>query len=226
MNVLMSTYSLHQNWIKKYLEPHITPDSQVAIVPFSFHPDWIDSPELWEAAYSPSNGKYYREIVDQFTAYGISENTIHWLHYFKHTPEQMAQVIQNADIVFLTGGLPELAVNRIKEKQLEAVLKQHTGHIIGASAGALIQLPDFYVSPDADYDTFSYHTGLGLVNLPYYIEVHYEGSKIQDQCIANALNEKSPELYALGDQGAIILHRRHQLIIGDVTYCALAEDKR
>lgn len=224
MNVLMSTYSLHQKWIKKYLEPHIVPQSKVAIIPFSFHDSWNDSPSAWEEAYSPKDGKYYREVVDQFTAYGIAESNIQWLHYFKHTEEEMAQMILESDIVFLTGGLPDLATARIKEKKIDAVLKSYTGHVIGASAGALIQLPTYYVSPDDDYVAFAYHDGLGLVQLPYYIEVHYNHSEVQQDCIEKALSEKTEELYALGDEGAIILHKRHQLIIGDVSYFALEAD--
>lgn len=220
MNVLMSTYSLHQDWIKKYLEPHIHGDSQVAILPFSFSEEWISSPESWDNAYNPVDGKYYNEIVDQFKAYGITESQIAWLNYFKDSPEDMKSKVMASDILFLTGGLPEKAAERIESFGLTQVLKDFSGHIIGASAGALIQLPNYFVSIDADYSEFAYHQGLGLVSQPYYIEVHYEGLPTQKDAIEKALNERAEEVYALGDQGAIILHNNYQLFVGDVNYYA------
>lgn len=219
MNVLMSTYSLHKGWIKKYLEPHIHSDSQVAILPFSFSEHWVKSD--WEAAYNKGTGIYYHEVVAQFLAYGISESQISWLNYFTDTPEDMKSKIKGSNVLLLTRGLPELATKRIFELDLADTLKTFEGHIIGASAGALIQLPEYFVSIDDDYTEFAYHKGLSLINQPYFIEVHYSSSAPQKDAIEKALNEKTEEVYALGDEGAIILHRNYQLSVGDVNYYAI-----
>lgn len=217
MHVLMSTYSLHQPWIKKYLEPYIHENSKVAILPFSFSEEWINDNDTWQNAYGPS-GKYFNEIVDQFLSYGISNQQISWLNYFLDQPDCMKQIIEEADVLFLTGGLPEKASQRIIELDLVQTLKNYKGHMIGASAGALIQLPAYYCSPDADYPTLSYFEGLSLIDKPYYIEVHFENSDVQKTCIEDALRLKTEELFALGDSGAILIHDHCEIHIGDIHY--------
>lgn len=217
MHVLMSSYSLHQPWIKKYLEPYLHSESRVAILPFSFNDAWISNAVDWEEAYGPT-GKYHEEIAIQFKSYGIESNQLTWLNYFKDSPEKMRQFITEADAVFLTGGLPDKASERLIELDLVEALRQFKGHVIGASAGALIQLPGYYCSPDADYPELAYYEGLGLVNKPYYIEVHFEHSEVQKQCIEDALSRVTEELFAIGDSGAILIHDHCEIHIGDIHY--------
>lgn len=219
MHVLMSSYSLHQPWIKKYLEPYIHANSRVAILPFSFSDAWIKSPEDWDAAYG-ENGKYFEEIVVQFRSYGIENTQVKWLNYFKDSPETMKALIHEADIIFLTGGLPEKASERLIALGLVETLKSYKGHIIGASAGSFIQLPAYYCSPDDDYPELCYFKGLGLIEKPYYIEVHYAHSEIQKNCIEKTLESKTQELFALGDNGAILVHEHCEIHLGDIHYFA------
>lgn len=217
MHVLMSSYNLHQPWIKKYLEPYIQAHHRVAILPFSFSDAWVTSAEDWEAAYG-HDGKYYEEIVVQFKSYGIASEQISWLNYFKDSPETMKAMINTSDLIFLTGGLPEKASERLVALGLVETLRQYKGHVIGASAGALIQLPAYYCSPDDDYPQLTYFEGLSLIEKPYYIEVHYENSSTQRSCIDDALEHKTEELFALGDEGAILVHQHCEIHLGDIHY--------
>jgi hypothetical protein len=76
--------------------------------------------------------------------------------------------------------------------------------IIGASAGAMVQLKEFYVSPNEDYNEFFYYHGLGILDNDFNIEVHYEETKIQDSHIQKVLLERNKTLYAIGQKGGII----------------------
>ena len=47
---------------------------------------------------------------------------------------------------------------------------------MGYSAGALVQLAEYHLSPDTDYPRFTYQKGILYVYL-FYLEVHYEGTE-------------------------------------------------
>lgn len=94
--------------------------------------------------------------------------------------------------------------------------KRSTYKFIGASAGALMQLKDYFISPDKDYAEFMYYKGLGLINKDFYIEVHYENTEIQNECIKRVLKEKADIVYAIKDNGGIIVENGELLLLGDV----------
>ncbi len=53
---------------------------------------------------------------------------------------------------------------------------------IGSSAGAMIQIAKYHITPDEDYNTFTYNKGLNLIK-DFDIEVHYEGTEVQNKYI-------------------------------------------
>ena len=59
MFILLSNNNYHEDWIFEHLKPLIQPSDKVVVFPFAFHEDWIHSPETWENAYNPEDGKYY-----------------------------------------------------------------------------------------------------------------------------------------------------------------------
>jgi len=83
------------------------------ILPFSFSEEWISNSEEWDKAYSREYGKYYKEIVDPFLDFGVKEENIIWLKYFTDSREKMIEYINDSDVLFFTGGLPEKAVEGI-----------------------------------------------------------------------------------------------------------------
>jgi len=124
-------------------------------------------------------------------------------------------MIKNSDIVFLTGGLPEVAVECVLNKGLLSSIGD-SKIIIGVSAGALMQLSNYFVSPDKDYPQFMYFQGLGLINKNFYIEVHYEGNDVQKNGIKKVLKEKTDTVYAIKDTGGIIIDNNMITLRGDV----------
>jgi len=217
MNVLLSNYNFHEDWIRDELKEDIKKDSRIVILPFTFSEERICNSEEWDKAYSREYGKYYKEIVDPFLAFKVKEENIIWLNYFKDSREKMIEFIDGSDVLFFTGGLPEKAVERILEIGFLDTLKKYNKLIIGASAGAMIQLAEYYVSPDEDYDSFNYYEGLGLIDKNFQIEVHYTRSEMQVECINKVLNEKSNKIYAIGENGGLILKDNLIKVYGDVT---------
>ena len=105
---------------------------------------------------------------------------------------------------------------RIQEFDLEDVMLQHDGIVMGYSAGAVIQLSEYHLSPDDDYPEFSYYQGLPFLN-DFYLEVHYENKDIQNKAIEKVLKEKNKIVYALVyGKGALIVDNGKKKILGEV----------
>lgn len=215
VNILLSHYFFHEDWAKNVLKKHINQGDKVVIVPFAFSEEWVSNNTEWQNAYNKDYGKYYREVVEPFLEYGINEDNIIWLNYFEDTESEMKRIVEESNIVFFTGGLPHRAVERVIEMGLLNYIN-NCRVIIGASAGALMQLGNYYISPDEDYSDFVYCNGLGLINKDFYIEVHYEDTDIQNNCIKKVLKEKTDTIYAIGDRGGIVVDSENVLLFGDI----------
>ncbi|ERJ11926.1 Type 1 glutamine amidotransferase-like domain-containing protein, partial [Haloplasma contractile] len=170
----------------------------------------------WNLAYGREDGNYYSEIVEPFMTFGVKEENISWLNYYLDSKKTMTKKIASSDSIFFTGGLPEQAIIRIKELGLESTIYYSDKLIIGASAGALMQLPNYFISPDDDYEHFGYYEGLNLINLNFNIEVHYEGLDVQNHAIKQCIRDKKTTVYAIRDNGAMIIDEGNINLIGEV----------
>lgn len=216
INILLEGYDINADWLYKDLKKYILPNHSVAIVAFSFRDSRVKSLDDWNALYSKENGIYYNGIVGGFKAYGISQDNISFVNYFEDTKESAKQKIQNADIVYFLGGLPDRMMDRIREFDLVETFRKHNGIIMGYSAGAVIQLSEYHLSPDSDYEEFQYYEGLAYLN-DFYLEVHFENTKVQNESIQRVLLEKSKTVYATAlMSGAIVVNNGNIKLIGSV----------
>jgi peptidase E len=215
VNILLSDYNFHEAWAKDTIKKYINHSDKVVVIPFAFSEKWISNDAEWQNAYNRNYGKYYREVVEPFLEYGIDEENIIWLNYFEDTDVEMKRIIENSNIIFLTGGLPDRAVERVIERRLLKYI-ENCKIVMGASAGALMQLNKYFISPDEDYSEFIHCQGLGLINKDFYIEVHYEDTDTQNNCIERVLKEKTDMIYAIRDKGGIIVDSDNLLLLGDV----------
>lgn len=214
VNILLSQYNFNEEWARDTMRKYINCNDKVAIIPFSFGKG-ISNDMDWQNMYNKNNGKYYRETVGPFVDLGISEENIIWINYFQHTVEEMKKIIESSDILFLTGGDTENAVERVLEKGLLHSIEKGKV-IIGSSAGALMQLKNYYISTDEGNPEFKYCEGLGLIKKNFYIEVHYEDNHIQNKCIERVLKEKTDSIYAIKNTGGIVLDEDEITLMGDV----------
>lgn len=216
VNILLSEYNFHEDWAREAMLKYIDANAKVVVIPFAFSEKWISNNFEFQRAYNKIDGNYYKGIVEPFMDFGIAENNIIWLNYFEDTEEEMRSIIEACDIVFLTGGLPDMAVKRVLEKGLLDGIRA-SDIIMGSSAGALMQLGNYFISPDEDYPEFMCLNGLELVKENFYIEVHYEESDIQKECIRKVLQGKTDIVYAIKDKGGLIVDNNEISLIGDVT---------
>ncbi len=216
INILLESFEIDSPWLYNELKNYIQPNHSVAIVALSFSDDRVKSLSDWDGLYSKERGKYYDGIVGAFTAYGIPEENIKFINYFTDTEESAVQTVKAADIIYFLGGLPDRMMERIKEFELYDILMQHDGILMGYSAGALIQLAEYHLSPDDDYPEFKYYEGLPYLN-DFYMEVHYDGSQAQDESIQRVLAERGKTVYAtVLRSGAILVDNGKVKLLGDV----------
>lgn len=50
MNVLLSNYNFHEDWIREELKEHIKENSKVVVLPFYFSEEWISNLQEWDSS--------------------------------------------------------------------------------------------------------------------------------------------------------------------------------
>lgn len=201
--VLMNTSIIDDKWCRRSIKPFLSKEDEVAVLAFSFYDD-TKTLDDWNRQYEPGRGIWYRANTDVFKWFGIPAGQVHWINYFTHTPAQMRNILANCSVVLYTGGAPDLMMKRIREKKLQSILKKWQGTVMGYSAGAMIQLKEYHITPDPDYPQFVWETGLGYTD-QFDIEVHYNKERAQKEAIQRALSQRNRPVYAIGEEGGIIL---------------------
>jgi len=216
VNVLLESYDLTADYLCQTLHRYIKPGSKVAILAFSFLDSQARCDEDWQGLYGKESGMFYHWLVDPFAEFGIREENIRFVNYFTDTKQSAAQALEQADILYFTGGLPDRMMERIDEFALREVLLRHDGIVLGCSAGAVIQLEEYHLSPDRDYPAFGYYPGLPWLK-DFYVEVHYEASDVQHQAIRRVLQERGKTVYATAQNvGAIVVDEAGIQLLGNV----------
>ena len=216
INILLEGFDIDAPWLYDELKNYIKPDHSVAVVAFSFRDNRVKTSSDWDALYSKENGKFYSGIVGGFMAYGISEDNISFVNYFADTKESAAAKILSSDIVYFLGGLPDRMMDRINEFDLYNILLNHKGIVMGYSAGAVIQLSEYHLSPDDDYPEFKFYNGIPYLK-DFYLEVHYEGTEAQQDSIKRVIQERGKTVYATAVRaGAILVDNGNIKLLGDV----------
>ena len=223
-NILLESYYIDAEWLRDALAKYLKPQSRVLVVAFSFRDKEVKGVDDWQSRYGRENGKYYHAVVDPFQAYGIPEENITFLNYFTDSPTSAAEKVKRADIIYFLGGLPDRMMDRIVEFGLYDELLRHEGVVMGVSAGALIQLSEYHLSPDKDYPEFGYYRGIPYCG-DFYLEVHYEGNPVQDDAIRRVVRERAKPVYATHDgQGAIICDNGSIYTVGIVDVLERRDD--
>jgi Peptidase E len=180
----------------------------------SFRNERIFSDESWQSFYK-KNGPFCNGLEKVFMKYGIKSESIEWINYFRDTKDTAIQNIRNADILYFCGGLPDKMMTRLGEFHIIEAVKSHSGVVMGDSAGAVIQLKQYHLTPDRDYPVFDYYQGLGFIG-EFDIEVHYECTEIQYNSIKKVHKETGLPVYAMKNDGAIIVENGSIVTIGNV----------
>lgn len=211
VNVLLNYYNFEGDWARPHLEKYVV-GRKVLIIPLAFR-DWqCWDNDSWHAVYG-KGGEKYDSIIAPFLAYGYKESELEWLNCYDDK-DHLVQV-QNATLLFFTGGMPEKAIARMEEMGIKQAVIGFDGVVMGASAGAMLQLDDYHTTPDDDYKQYDVWRGLGLVR-GFDVEVHYLATDLQNQCTARAVKQFNMPVYQMWHEGGLLVEGDKVTVMGKV----------
>lgn len=167
VNIVLSTYDFNNDICYPYLKEFLHPNLQVCIMPFSHDDILYEDYEKFDYVYDYDDpNSDFQAIARAFRDYGIEKIRI--IHP-KDNLDMMFDKIIKSDILFFTGGDPVKAMERMQE--IIPMLELFDGIVMGASAGAMVQVEEFVI--DGEGYPYSYHKGLGYIHNTDII-VHYK----------------------------------------------------
>lgn len=211
INVLLNYYNFDGEWARLHLEKYVT-GKKVLIVPLAYRENQAWDNDSWLSIYG-KGGEKYDNILRPFLAYGYKEEDIDYLNYYDSRDH--VKQINDATLLFFTGGMPEKAIRRMDELGITEAVKKFDGVIMGASAGAMLQLEVYHVTPDEDYDNYRIQRGLGLVS-GFDLEVHYLATDLQNECTDRAIAELNLPVYQMWHEGGLIVDGGKITVMGNV----------
>lgn len=148
----------------------------------------------WARASFDNSYKKRKTLVDYFISLGA--DSISFVD-FSDSNEVIAKKMADSNLVYLTGGLPTVLLERLKKMSVDHLLQDYRGVIVGRSAGALALCRKCVVTCRSSLKS-KIINGLGLVDIT--LKVHYVPEK--DDTL-KALSKKEA-IYALPEGSAII----------------------
>ena len=208
LSVLLSDYLKGLNLVKEDLKKHINGNDKVVIISWAF-PLELDF-ERFNNEWFKKGGERYNKYVNSLIDLGLKEENITILNcYDKDNFQEYKRIIDESDILVIPGGNPEMLYSKVvQETELLYNIKYYKGIIIGASAGADLQLKRYFITAKNNfYKYFSFYDGFGVIDDPFYIDVHTINNSRYLSKLQKVANEKSKNVYAIYDDGAMIYNR-------------------
>jgi peptidase E len=118
---------------------------------------------------SKTTDMFFKDLKKYFKKLGLREFV---LIDHRTSKYHALQAIKSSDIIFLTGGNPITQLSFIIEYEMDGLIADFKGIIIGVSAGAINMAKTSYCSKDKDFSETQIYEGLGLTDLT--IEPHFD----------------------------------------------------
>jgi len=166
--------------VMDYLKNYIGIQSKILIIPFATEDSKLD--------------RWFHSAKKSFEDIGVKHIS---LLNSESTNQEMQDAFKSHHVLYFTGGRPEMLIDKLKEKDLVQTIKEHTGILIGVSAGALAFCSDCIITKDEDYPETLILKGLGLVD--FSVEVHYD-EMIDEELIPLSFNR---DIYAIPNGSAL-----------------------
>jgi dipeptidase E len=135
-----------------------------------------------------------KRLFDYFLSLGASN--VNFVEYADQT-DDIAQKMATASLIYLTGGLPTILIERLRNMKIDRMLKNYTGVVVGRSAGALA-LSRKCIITCRGTSKVKMVNGIDIVNLT--LKVHY---KPEHDPILQHLSKQEP-IYAIPEASAVV----------------------
>jgi peptidase E len=160
----------------------------------------------WARASFDKGYKKRKTLVDYFISLGAS--TINFIEY-SDSNEAIAKKMADSNIVYLTGGLASVLVERLKNMSIDHLLHDYRGVIVGRSAGALALCRKCIITCRRNSEV-KIINGLGLADLT--LKVHYKPEK--DSTLERLSRQE--KIYAVPEGSALVYNNGACSFMGEV----------
>ncbi len=212
VNILLNYYNFDGSWTEGKLDKYIR-NKRVLVIPLAYRESQAWDNDSWQSIYG-KGGEKYDNILRPFLSYGLQESDVKWLNYYDKNCN-FNKLIEQSDLLFFTGGMPEKAIKRMEDLNIVSTVKNFKGVVAGASAGAMLQLERYHITPDEDYESYSIQEGLALVK-GIDLEVHYLATELQNSCTQRALSQLNCPVYQMWHEGGLLIEDGNITMLGNV----------
>jgi dipeptidase E len=145
-------------------------------------------------------------LFDYFRSLGASSvSTVNYSRTF----EEIKQKISECDLVYLTGGVPSILIERLQKLCVDGLLKSFNGVVVGRSAGALVLCRKYAVTYKSNCKE-KLMNGFGLVDIT--LKAHYKLGR-DTQLLKLSGKEK---IYAVPKGSAVVCDGGNLSFLNDV----------
>jgi dipeptidase E len=160
----------------------------------------------WARASFDNTYKRRQRLFHYFRNLGAG--TVDFVDYWD-TCEDIRGKVECSDLIYLTGGLTTVLLERLKNKGVDLLLRKYDKVIVGRSAGALALCKKGVITKRPK-PVVKMIKGLGLVD--FSVKVHYKHSK--DTALKRLSKEE--KIYAIPERSALVYDHGHLSFMGDV----------
>lgn len=208
-SVLVSKIGSGMNLVKDEVKKIMRPNSFALVLPWSM-PSELDANRLFNEYFKKGSEKY-NKYINSLINLGIKEENIFIGNCYSDSKESLLQQIKKADVLLLIGGNPEMLFSKVVHAtEILYEIKHFNGIVIGESAGAVLQFRRYFITKENNYyKYFAFYDGFGIINDPFYIDVHSLNTKNYLDNLKKVATDYQKDIYAIADDGAIILNREN-----------------
>lgn len=206
INYLFSGINKKEGFTKEqenYLKEDIFPNSKITFISSSF--DDYDRGDTQVSRYT----ELFHNIGIEFKKVDLIDG--------RKTKKEAHELLKKTDIIFLTGGSPELEMKSIIEYELLDDIKQ--AHIVlGVSAGSMNQSKRVMYRDDFDHFIMKDYSGLGIVNINIFPHIELENEALMKE--AMEISNELP-LILLPNNSFVRIKNNQMEIVGEAYHLFL-----
>lgn len=206
-SVFFSRIEIGMDIVKTKIESILPKNPKVVILPWTF-PLEIDAQRL-DNDFFRKGERRYNKYVNELKKIGVKENNIEVLNCYSDSKEKIKKSLRESNILLLPGGNPEMLFDKVVHKaEILYDIKYFKGLIIGESAGTELQLKRYFITAKNNYyKYFAFYDGFGIIDDPFFIDVHSINNANYLNKLQKVANEKNKDIYAIFDDGVLIYNR-------------------
>lgn len=208
-SILFSKIEIGMDFVKDRLKEIMPSNPKVAILPWTF-PIELDDKKL-ENEFFKKGSKRYNRYINELKKIGINEENITICNCYSDSKEHLKNILKETNILLLPGGNPEMFFQKVVHTtELLYDIKYFKGLIIGESAGSELHLKRYFITAKNNYyKYFAFYDGFGILDDPFYFDVHSINNKLYLNKLSKIAKEKNKVVYAIYDNGVIVCNREN-----------------